>query len=190
MDALTAGVHEVDLIRRCLGGDEEAYAALYSAHAGRIKVYFRRSGFSAADCDDRTQETFVRAFRSLERYDAARGPFGGWLSAVARNVARRHWGKRAQPAGFDPELAEEMLSFHDNPGHSVQALEELDGLGQCLESLPKNLANLVRMRYVGGMTTRGLASASGLAEATVRLRLAEATRLLAACMKKKGLLVS
>lgn len=188
MDAATAGMGEVDLVRRCLGGDDEAFHALYLAHAGRIKVYFKRSGFAPHDADDLTQDTFVRAFRSLPSFDADRGPFGGWLSAIARNVARRHWGRRREQQDLDPELAEEMLTFADNPGHSVQTLEELDGLAQCLDALPRELAHVVRLRYVGGMTTRGIGSTTGLAEATVRLRLDEAVNLLRGCMRGKKLL--
>ncbi|MDD4891070.1 MAG: sigma-70 family RNA polymerase sigma factor [Phycisphaerae bacterium] len=188
MDGASVGLGEVDLIRRCLQGDNDAFHSLYLAHAGRIKVYFKRSGFSPADADDLAQEAFTRAFRALGGFDAARGPFGAWLSAIARNVARRRWGRRANPDNLDPELAEEMLSIVDNPGHSIQTLEELDGLGQCRESLPGELADIIRLRYVTGLTTRGIAAETGLAEATVRLRLAHAIGLLQECMKAKGLL--
>lgn len=186
MSQVTAGVGELDLVRRCNAGDDEAYHLLYQAHAGRIKVYFRRSGFLTPDVDDLTQDTFARAFRSLGGFEPARGPFGGWLSAIARNVARKHWARRASAETMDPELAEDMLSSPDNAGHSVQTLEELDALGLCIEALPAELAEIVRFRYVAGMTTRGIATATGIAEATVRLRLAESLSLLRTCMAGKG----
>lgn len=187
MSQAAVAVGESDLVRRCLAGDDDAFASLHRTHAGRIKVYFKRSGFSPADADDLAQETFARAFKSLGGFDPARGPFGAWLSAIARNVARRHWGRRGPHAdSLDPELAEEMLSFRDHPGDSMQASEELDALARCIDALPRQLAAIIRLRYVTGLTTRGIAAETGLAEATVRLRLDEAVSLLRGCMAGKG----
>lgn len=189
MDAAAGMPDETDLVQRCRAGDDAAFGSLYHAFAGRVRAYFLRSGFSSrpADADDLTQETFVRAFRGLGSFDAGRGALGPWLAAIARNVARRHWGRRPQPDHADPELAEETLALLDSPGQAIESREELTGLADCIACLPGVLAEIVTLRYVQGLTTRGIAAAAGLAEATVRLRLAEIHRLLAECMQSKGL---
>jgi len=179
---------EAQLVRQCLAGDESALQSLYQRHAGGIMAYLTRSGFSRADADDLAQETFVRAFNSLGTFDSSRGSMAGWLAAIARNVARRHWNRRGDARDFDPQLAEQTLAVEDNPGSAAQADEENDAVGDCVATLPDDLARIVRLRYVEARTTRGIAGATGIPEATVRLRLSEAMAALERCLKSKGIL--
>lgn len=176
------------LVARVLAGDAAAFGGLYDAHAGRVKAFFLRSGAGDADAEDLTQESFTRAFKGLKTYDARKGQFLTWVGAIARNVVRRHWGLRKQPHAMDPELAEEMFATYDNPGQTAAAGEEVQAIAGCVSALPQELARLVRLRYVDGRTTRGVAEAAGMPEATVRSRLAEAHALLLACMRGKGFL--
>jgi RNA polymerase sigma-70 factor (ECF subfamily) len=177
---------DLELIGRCAAGDRRAFDALYAAHAGRVRAYLRRQGFAAADVDDLGQETFVRVFKSLATFDAARGTFRQWLGAVARNVARRHWQRRAAPQSFDPELADELFAADEPPGTSAAEREHLAAVTACVGELPRAAAALVRLRYVEGRTTRAIAEAVGLPEATVRLRLKEALAALAAHLRARG----
>ena len=176
------------LIERGLAGEAPAHAELHARHGGRVVAYFLRSGFSATDAEDLCQEVFLRAFRSLATFDADKGALATWLGAIARNVARRRWARRAQPDSFDPELAEEMFAAADNPGHSPEAREELQAVRDCVEALPAELGRIVRLRYVEGRTTRGVAAATGIPEATVRSRLTECRGLLERCLRGKGIL--
>jgi RNA polymerase sigma-70 factor (ECF subfamily) len=179
---------ETETIAAALAGDAAAHELLYATHAGRIKVYLLRSGFSHADAADLLQETFARAFRSLGTFDASRGSFRPWLSTIARNVARKQWARRPQPDHFDPEMAEEMLGVEDNPHASTAEREEIDSLRDCIARLPELLIRIVHLRYVEGRTTRGISAATGTPEATVRLRLGEAQAKLRECLRSKGVL--
>jgi RNA polymerase sigma-70 factor (ECF subfamily) len=183
-----AGDPDREVVRRCLNGDQAAFEALYAAHAGAVKAYLLRSGFAQADADDLTQETFTRAFGSLATFDADRGAFRVWAAAIARNVARKYWARRREPEHFDPELAAESLAVSDNPGQAAEAREEVEAVRTCVDALPAELAHIVRLRYVEGRTTRGIAAAAGIPEATVRLRLREARETLAQRLRKKGFL--
>ncbi|HUS47112.1 MAG TPA: RNA polymerase sigma factor [Phycisphaerae bacterium] len=179
---------EAQLVQQCLAGEKSAFESLYDEHAGRIKAYLARSGFTPADADDLTQETFVRAFGSLGTFDAARGSMAAWLAAIARNVARRYWNRRGDARDFDPELAEQTLAAEDNPHLTAQASEENDAVTDCVADLTEELARIVHMRYAEARTTRGIARATGMPEATVRLRLSEAIAALERCLKSKGIL--
>jgi RNA polymerase sigma-70 factor (ECF subfamily) len=171
---------------RCRAGDEEAFRALYDAHAGRVKAYFLRAGFAPADADDLTQQVFLRVFRSIHTYDPARGSVTPWLGAIARNVARKVWARRPEPEHVDPELAEAMFAAGPNPSDPAELHEELDALAVCIEALPVELARLIHLRYVQARTTRGMAALTGMPEATVRLHLKKAARLLEQCLDAKG----
>ncbi len=174
------------LIDMARAGDDAACGSLYNDNARWVKVFFLRSGFADADADDLVQETFTRAFRSLDTFDSARGPFRPWVAAIARNVARRRWSARKSPQSFDPELAEDVLVGADDPPASAELREEADAVGQCVSALPDELRRVIRLRYVSGMTTRGISAETGLAEATVRLRLEDARRRIERCLRGKG----
>jgi len=174
-------------IARAAAGDAEAFAALHAAHAGRVRAYLLRSGFADAAAADLSQETFLRAFKSLRTFDGGRGSFAGWLGAIARNVARRQWQRRKAPENFDPDLAEEMFAAGDDPAASPEVREEIEAVRACVDALPAELARLVRLRYVAGRTTRGIAAETDIPEATVRLRLAEAGELLQRCLARRGI---
>lgn len=174
------------LVKQCLGGDSSAQERLYARYARWLKVYFLRSGFAATEADDLLQEVFLRAFRALGGFDPARGSLSGWLAAIARNTARKHWRKRSRPDDLDPQLAEETLADPSAPPPGPEHAEELAALRDCIDRLGGKLGRYVRLRYVEGLTTRALADRVGVPEATVRLRLAEAKQRLAACLKTKG----
>lgn len=187
-DGANVNEPEAQLIPRCRAGDAAAQRELYASHARRVAAYFLRSGFAPADADDLVQETFTRVFRSLGTYDPARGAFGAWLATIARNVARRRWGRRPEPDSFDPELAGDVLVAPGNPHAEAAGREEIDALRDCISRLPEEIARIVHLRYVQGRTTRGVAAAAGIPEATVRLRLADAHGRLERCLRDKGVL--
>lgn len=176
---------EAELISRGRAGDHAALSALHSAHAPRIKAYALRSGFRQADADDLTQEAFLLAFGALDTFDCDRGDFAPWINTIARNLARKRFGE-PNTLQFDSELAAEALAVRANPGDPPEIREQIDALSRCIKDLDSELAGVIRLRYVDGRTTRGIADATGISEPTVRLRLNEAAMLLKQCLKKKG----
>ncbi len=167
-------------------GDRGAFEELYSAHGACVMTYFLRSGFGQADAQDLTQETFLRVYKSLATYDGDRGSFRLWLAAIARNVARRQWSRRNGPENFDPELAEEIFTSGIGVVDQVQVNEEVRAVQDCVAALPSELQRIIRLLYVEGRTSRGIAAAMSMPEATVRLRLKGAYGALQRCLKAKG----
>lgn len=79
--------NEADLIHRARRGDKAAWVALVGEHQGAI---FRLAYLILGDPDeaeDVAQETFIRAFRSLERFDEDRS-LKPWLLRIASNLSR------------------------------------------------------------------------------------------------------
>jgi RNA polymerase sigma-70 factor (ECF subfamily) len=177
---------EAEWIARWQAGDTAAFDRLYARYVGWVMAYLRRSGFEPADADDLAQEVFVRLVKSIHTFDAGRGAFVPWLATVTRNVARRSWGGRPPPDHLDPEMAEAVFAAAEDAAARPETREEIEALRGCIDALPPDLARFVRLRYVEGMTTRGMAEAERLAEATVRLRLGEAKALLEKCLQSKG----
>jgi RNA polymerase sigma-70 factor (ECF subfamily) len=75
------------LVDRCLAGDQEAMLELVEAYRDCVfRLCFRVLGHQQ-DAEDAAQETFVRALRSLSKWDRGR-KFKPWLFAIAVNRCR------------------------------------------------------------------------------------------------------
>lgn len=82
-------------VARVLAGDVEAYAELVARHRDRLLRYALRMLADGDDADDVTQETFVRAYRSLATCeDPSR--FGGWIFSILANRCRTAGARRAR----------------------------------------------------------------------------------------------
>ena len=76
---------EREWIIRAQRGDSEAFGQLVERYAGRVCALLYRLVRCPEEAEDLAQETFVRAFRSLARFDPSR-PFQNWLYTIAVHV--------------------------------------------------------------------------------------------------------
>src|SRR5438477_5700793 len=66
-------------------GDDEQFRALVESHQSAVRVHCYRMLGSLQDAEDLTQETLLRAWRNLNRYEG-RGSVRGWLYRIATNA--------------------------------------------------------------------------------------------------------
>ena len=115
-----ARAEDAAVVAQVLAGDREAYRLLVEKHSRAIfRVAFRVLR-SEDDAEEVVQETFLRAYRNLERFEQ-RANFGTWLYRIAMNCALDLKDK-ARPASTvqiaeepDPE-ANEMQVASQDPG--------------------------------------------------------------------------
>jgi len=73
-------------VARARGGDSDAFRMLVERHSRSVyKVAFRITG-NQADAEDVVQETFLKAYRQLDRFEE-RATFGTWLHRIAWNCS-------------------------------------------------------------------------------------------------------
>src|SRR5271154_2746302 len=73
-------------VARVIAGDGDAYRALVDRHSRSIfRLAYRMTG-NAQDSEDVVQETFLRAYRQLHRWEAC-SSFGTWLYRIAANYS-------------------------------------------------------------------------------------------------------
>jgi len=83
------------LVDRCLAGEQAAILELVDRHQGPVFGLCYRMLRHRQDAEDMTQETFVRALRSLVGWDRQR-VFLPWLLAIAGNRCRTLLGRRSR----------------------------------------------------------------------------------------------
>ena len=95
------------IVARARAGDADAFRVLVERHSKSLfRLAFRMTG-NQSDADDVVQESFLRAYRQLGKFDE-RASFGTWLYRIATNCSldlvrsRKRRSERMAPA--DPEL--------------------------------------------------------------------------------------
>jgi RNA polymerase sigma-70 factor (ECF subfamily) len=109
---------EGDLLAAARGGDEVAFARLVGPYRGQLRGHCYRMLGSLADADDALQDTLLRAWRGLARFDG-RSSLRSWLYRIATNASLRAIEKRPRrvlPVDYAP-----AADPHDHP---AQALAE------------------------------------------------------------------
>ncbi|MGH3631530.1 MAG: sigma factor [Sciscionella sp.] len=168
-----------DLLARVACGDQAAFAALYDATVAQVFGLVHAIVGDVVRSEQITAKVYRRLWRTAARYDPARGHAKEWLLATARCQAldgvrtpgAAHWRAtrlwhRRHGASVG-EVATEALSRLGG----TQLRTELDGLGD-------QARDVLVMIYYRGYTTRALARALGIAQATAHSELSAALRTL------------
>jgi RNA polymerase sigma-70 factor (ECF subfamily) len=182
---------EAGLIRRCLAGDEKAYRELVEMYQPRIYALSLRMVRRSEDAQDVTQETFVRMFRALDRYDPER-PFAAWLFSIASRLSIDHLRRRKhQPIPLtqrDRDDEEYTIDVEDpglKPDEVTSHRQEEDRTKALIDSLPPHYRIVVLLRHQQDLAYEEIAEALHLPLGTVKARIHRARALLKERIEKK-----
>lgn len=125
---------EAALIRRVRRGDRDSFRPLVERYQSRVFSLLLRLVRDVHDAEDLCQETFVRAYRALSRFDT-RYPFENWLLRIATNLARTSLKRRR--SFFS--LMDDRVALEAKPSQAQQE-EALSDLSQFLEEVLASLS--------------------------------------------------
>jgi len=176
------GRDETFLLARARQGDLPAFEEVVRRYQRRVYGVARRIVRSHAVADDIAQEAFLRAWRSLDRFDLGR-PFGPWVCRIAANLAVNH--VRSPRAREDPlpDGPGETVSTAEDPLGSLLDRESQEVLDRALEELPAEQRAVFVLRTVEEMSYREIAEALGIQPGTVMSRLYRARERLARALE-------
>lgn len=164
------------LVGRFRGGDEAAAGALFVRfREGLYRMALARLA-RVSDAEDCVQETFARAIRYRESFDAAR-PFAPWLRSILANVVRARLTRLADDR-FLTDVEAEGLEAPGGAGTDLERREEdvaraqrTAELGRLIDELPEGDRRLVNLYYREGWTGPLIAEALQITEEATRQRL-------------------
>jgi len=158
----------LDLIRAARSGDSAAFEELMVLTERRVAQIAWRVLGDPEEVKDAMQETFLRLFRHLGKFDE-RKDFAAWLSRIAVNVCI-DLGRRRKPSVplFDVPCGGTSIE-DDLIERSHRAL-----LTRAIDTLAPRERAAILLRDVEGLSTDEVASAMGNTVATVRVQLSRA----------------
>lgn len=154
-----------------LAADPDAVRLAWDACGGLVHNYCSRALGDRERAADATQETFVSAWRSRDRFDPARGTLAGWLLGIAKYRvldARRRQDRVPVPVD---EVAGGPAG---QPGSATSSPEHPDVLADrlliahALEALPPAAREVVELAFYGELTQAEIAERTGLPLGTVK----------------------
>lgn len=168
---------DVDAAR---AGSRDAFDRLVRRHERRVVDAARAIVRNEDDALDVSQETFLRAFRAVERFRAD-ASFATWIVGIARNTARsllahRTTKKRGSGATLQglPLAASDsgaLASPTPDPHDILERREFLEAFGLAIQELGPNEYELVWRRDVTGEAYASLSRSLDLPSGTLKSRL-------------------
>jgi RNA polymerase sigma-70 factor (ECF subfamily) len=147
-----------DLARECQAGSREAFAALVAQFHERIYNFLLKLTGKPHDAEDLTQETFIKAWQAIERFDP-RFSFSTWLFTIARRTASNHF--RSHRPVMDPAEAPETADESD-PAALLAQDEEKRELWRLARALKPKQYQVLWLRYAEGFSIHEIARIVGV----------------------------
>ena len=144
-----------------------------------------------ADADDLVQDTMLRAFRAIDRFDG-RYP-RAWLLTIMRNANLNRARKKKPDLLDDPDLTfERSLDFADLDGPEDQVIDPMFDavIDEAFAELPEKFRAVVELVDINGLPYQQAADLLGIPVGTVMSRLHRGRKRIREHIGSKGLDVS
>jgi RNA polymerase sigma-70 factor (ECF subfamily) len=181
-----------DLVARSIDGDTESFNQLVKRWERPIYALAYRTLGRDEDARDVTQETFLRAFRSIGGF-RGQAKFSSWLYRIALNLCR-DWLRRERrtpvvqaPEGIDViEMASEV-----DPGESIEDVVARQNLSahvqRAMAALSEDQRSTIILKEYQGLTFQEIADLQGCPLSTVKTRLYQGLTVLRRELDRQGI---
>jgi RNA polymerase sigma-70 factor (ECF subfamily) len=173
---------EAQFIERLKQGEAAAFEQLVAERSGEIFGLLFRLTENSEEARDLTQETFLRAYQSIDRF-RGEADLRTWIYRIAINQARnrwRWWRRRrrdttisldAPPGDSTQTLMATLAESGNNPEQQTLAHEREVVLRSGLQRVRRAYREAVILRDIEGFTYEEIADTLGITVGTVKSRL-------------------
>ena len=159
------------LVRRVLDGDTAAFTMLVDRHAAACTRFATRMLGNREDAEDATQETFLRAYRSLARYEE-RQTFRTWLFQILIN--------RCRTAAVRRQRRHRMFLVDDTAIAAASVRPAVDAgdlraeLKRAIDALDPDQREAFLLKHVEQLSYDEMAAATGVGVSALKMRVKRA----------------
>ncbi|HOL73066.1 MAG TPA: sigma-70 family RNA polymerase sigma factor [Bryobacteraceae bacterium] len=153
--------NDADAVERVRRGSTEAFRELVERHSRTVfRLAYRMTG-NEQDAEDMVQETFLRAYRQLNRFDS-RAKFSTWLYVIAANCSLDLIRARKRRQESEAEVAPpEFRAEGPSPERLAQSREIRERLAAAMDELSDLERTAFVMRHFEGVPIEEIARALG-----------------------------
>lgn len=163
--------NELELVDQVRAGNTDAFREIVERHSSRLfKVAYRLTG-SEANADDVVQETMLRAYRNIHRFDA-RSQVGTWLYRIAVNCSmdlmRRESRRTAREISEAKVELASLATSEPHPDRLAESGELGDLVGNVLGELSTTERTAFVLRHFEGYTSVEIGQLLGMRPGATR----------------------
>lgn len=153
----------LSVIQGCINQDARAQRTLFQQYFSFAKSISLRYSSSAEEAEEILNESFLKVFQHIERYDSTQ-PFKAWLRTIVVNTAISYYRKNQK---FHGEIGLDGIA---EPAHYDNAMEQIaaEEILALVQQLKPIYRTVFMMHVVDGYHLREIADALDFNEATVR----------------------
>ena len=184
---------DLQLIRKCKKGHEPSFAKLLERYRGPVYGLCYRMTRNAEDARDLAQETFIKVFSLLDRYDESYA-FSSWLFKIATNHCIDHLRRnrlrflpletRIGPHGDEVELP--IPDPGPRPDRVLERSEAIERLEEVIDTLPPHYRVITLLRHDQEFSYEEIATMLDLPLGTVKARIHRARALIIQRLKERS----
>lgn len=175
---------EVELLRRCQQGEEEAFRDLVERYQRRTYwiAYHMLGNYETAR--EVSQEAFIRVFRNVARFDIRKN-FYTWLYQIVVNLSIDRMRKMSHSRTVGVDGVGGLADPRPEPSESGEKADLRRQVHRVLDRLPPKYKAVLTLRDIQGFSCQEIAEIVGCTNATVRWRLHRARRLFRALWEER-----
>ncbi len=163
-----------ELVRRAKLGDRDAFAEIYETHLTPVYRYVYIRLGNREEADDITQETFLKAYQAIARFEATRDNFLPYLFTVARNLLiNRSQKKRADTM---PGSVLDREAGNENTSQYAEREELKKTLLGAIAVLSESEKEIIELRFFAERTYGEIATLLEKNEDAIRQHIARAMK--------------
>jgi len=159
------------LVERSAQGDPKAFKLLVLRYQRMVFFYLKNFMFPEQVREDLAQETFLRAYRNIDRFDPGKGAgFSTWLVTIARNLALNERAKavlRKQSGGL---RVEEYGRIEKGPQEILEQRRLKSRVREAISRLPERFHTAVVLSYFDELSLEEIAQIEKCPVGTIKSR--------------------
>lgn len=167
----SATMTDASLVRAVLDGASGAFGALVDRHARTCLRYATRMLGNREDAEDVTQETFVRAYTALGRYDG-RVAFQTWLLTILINRCRTAIAARRKRDGRIVSDEDALSRAAVSP--AADDLDLRDAIQRGLAQLEESQREAFLLKHVEQLSYEEMSRITGAGVSALKMRVQRA----------------
>ncbi|KKO53127.1 RNA polymerase sigma factor SigW [Paenibacillus sp. DMB20] len=168
---------DVRLAKLARKGDQRAFAEIVELYKDKIFHLAYRMLNNRHEAEDIVQETFLRVYKNLDRYDENQ-KFSTWIYRIGTNLCIDRLRKRKPSYSLDADMNDQegmdgysMIPSDDRSPETEMLLSETQRIiHDSIESLPAKYKTIMLLRYIQDLSLQEISEVLDLPVTTIKTR--------------------